>query len=461
MSVIVPERRKIALVDGERRLDLLVPLDDTLGNVLSGLGYIIEPGRHVVLERGGRETKLGILAAELSDGALFAIVDLRANEPLAPTVREQRTTTRYDRGNVWWMLAMIAIVAVGTAVYSNNSDGVVLGTVERAVVSAVLGVAAIVSALAWAFRQSNDNPADALAMLAPLGLAFASGMLAVPSGLEASLQLGIFSGLLAAGILATVLTTSVGGVRLRGASSAVAILLLVFAGVWGITLAMGWGLVAAGAISAGAVPIALRAIPSTLVNVPEGYHIDYARFMSNRWTVRGTIPVSPDQVRFTEVLRIVHDSSARLLAGTVLLSIIAVTMMPIALAGNWRANLLIEIGTIALVVLLVLALLLVPRHTLNPILRWVPRSAAVIVMLEAAVVATAEFGSQSLVIASIVFLVIGIIAAAVLVPIGRGSSSLGWSRLADVMEGLAVAFCLPAALLAADAIDLLRGMMAA
>ena len=412
------------------------------------------------MERGGNETKLGTLAAAIPDGALFAIVDLRAGTPQATTAREQQAEARDDRGIVWWMLGMIAIVAIGAAVYSNSSGGLVFGAVERAAVSAALGASAIISALAWAFRQAKDNPVDALAMLAPLSLAFATGMLAVPSGLAASTQLGIFSGLLAAGILATVLTTSVGGVRLRGASAAVAILLLIFAAVWGITLAMGWGIVAASAISAGAVPIALRAIPSTLVNVPEGYHIDYARFMSNRWTVRGSIPVSPDQVKFSEVLRVVHDSSARLLAGTVLLSIVAVVMMPLALSGAWRFNMLVEIATISLVVLLVLALLLVPRRTVNPILRWVPRSAAVIVMLEAAVAATAEFGPQSLIIAGIVFLMVGIFAAVLLVPIGRGSSSLVWSRLADAVEGLAVTLCLPAALLAANTLDLLRGMMA-
>lgn len=460
MSLIIPERRRIAVVDGERRVDLLVPFDDSLGSVLTGLGYSIEPGRHVVLERGGNETKLGTLGAELADGALFSIVDLRATVSPAAASRGQQGATRHDRGTVWWMLGMVAVIAVGVAVYGSSRAGLIMGGGERAALSAVLAVAAIVSALAWALRQSRDNPADALAMLAPLTLAFAAGMLAVPSGLDASVQLAIFAGLLAAGILAALLTASVGGLRLRSASAAVTILLLALAAVWALTLTLGWGIAAAGAISVGAVPLGLRALPSTLVNVPEGYHIDYGRSMSNRWTVRGAIPVSPSEVKLDAVLRIVHDSSARLLAGTVLLSIIAVVMMPLALAGKWRANPLVEIATVALVVLVVLALLLVPRHTVNPILRWVPRSAAVIIMVEAAFAATAGFGALSLVVAAALFLIVGIVAAAVLVPIGRGSSSLAWSRLADVIEALSIALCLPAALLAANALDLLRGMMA-
>ena len=46
-------------------------------------------------------------------------------------------------------------------------------------------------------------------------------------------------------------------------------------------------------------------------------------------------------------------------------------------------------------------------------------------------------------------------------PIGRGASSLAWSRIADVFEALAIALSLPSALLAADILTLLREMMAA
>ena len=53
-----------------------------------------------------------------------------------------------------------------------------------------------------------------------------------------------------------------------------------------------------------------------------------------------------------------------------------------------------------------------------------------------------------------------LVAAAVLVPIGRGASSLGWSRLADLVEWTAIALSLLAALLAFNILDLMRGMMA-
>ena len=55
---------------------------------------------------------------------------------------------------------------------------------------------------------------------------------------------------------------------------------------------------------------------------------------------------------------------------------------------------------------------------------------------------------------------VGLTAVAVIIPISRGASSLVWSRFGDAFEWLAVALALPAALLYANALSLLRGMMA-
>ena len=49
--------------------------------------------------------------------------------------------------------------------------------------------------------------------------------------------------------------------------------------------------------------------------------------------------------------------------------------------------------------------------------------------------------------------------AAAIVPMGRGARSLVWSRVGDVFEWLAVVLALPAGLLAADTIGVLRGVM--
>jgi hypothetical protein len=54
-------------------------------------------------------------------------------------------------------------------------------------------------------------------------------------------------------------------------------------------------------------------------------------------------------------------------------------------------------------------------------------------------------------------LLLGVAIAAAIVPMGRGARSLVWSRVGDVFEWLAVVLALPAGLLAADTIGVLRG----
>jgi hypothetical protein len=94
------------------------------------------------------------------------------------------------------------------------------------------------------------------------------------------------------------------------------------------------------------------------------------------------------------------------------------------------------------------------------LLRWVPRAAAAVVVLSVVVAAILASGALGLSVAAAGLLVIGIATSAVLVAVGRGASSLFWSRLADRVEALCVVFALPAGLVAAGVIDLMRGVMA-
>jgi len=94
-----------------------------------------------------------------------------------------------------------------------------------------------------------------------------------------------------------------------------------------------------------------------------------------------------------------------------------------------------------------------------PVLRWVPRAACAVVVLVTAIGATVMFGQLVILVAAAAMLAIGVASAYILVPIARGARSLVWSRMADVFEWLAVALSLPAALLAADILNAVRGMM--
>jgi hypothetical protein len=457
VSLTLPERRLIAVLTDGGRVDLAVPVDDTLGDALRDRGFAIEPGRHVLLGRGGVQTQLGTPARDLVDGDLYSIVDLSASL-LAPPVATVSSQDNTGAAALWWMVGALVVVVSGADLLGSASTFGTPG--DRILIALGLAIAAILSAVFWAVRQKRDSTADAVTMLAPLGLAFSAGLVAIPLTLDAGAQLAVVSGLLGAGVLAALLTATVGGLRLRSASGTTTILLLGLAAVWGVTLALGWSGAAAAAISAGAAPLALRALPSTLVNVPDGYHIDYSRFMSNRWTVRGAIPVSPDSIRMDAVRVIVDDSSARLVAGTMLLSLLPGLMVPVVLASAWRSDPLVFAGTIGLLATIVVAFLLVPRHSTTPLLRWAPRAVVAIVALETTIALATTFGQLALLGAAGLLLVIAVVTAIIVVPVGRGASSLVWSRLADTAEWAAVALALPAGLLAANILNLMRGMMA-
>lgn len=462
------EWRKIALLSGDRRVDLAIPYDETLDDALRRLGVAFSPATHAVIDRAGVQLPLSTTGDDLDDGALLAVVDLRVRT--VPATRRRAAARaaaasradaalRPDTGAVWWMLG-VAGVLVAALGYLGIADLIPSGPL-RVVVAVLIGLAAAASATMWTRHRPVDAVASGLSMLAPLTLAFAAGVVAVPSAIEGGAHLATAAGLLAAAIVSALLTVAVPGLRLRGAAGTTTAILLVLAVIWGVTLWMGWQIAAAAAISTALVPLAHRALPSMLVGVAEGYHIDYRHFMSSRWTVRGAIPEDPGQVVLSSITAIVDESSARLGVGTLFFSLVPAVCVPLVLPGLADSDPFVMGGTIGLLATVSISLLLVPRHTATPALRWVPRAGAAIVIVEAALAVAVSATPVLLTVSAIVLMVLGLIAAATVVPIDRGAASLAWSRVGDIVEWLAIVLAMPAAFLAADAIDRLRGMMAA
>ena len=454
-----PERRKIVVLSGDLRTDAAVPLDDTLRSALSALGYSLEPGRHAVLDRSGAQTDLDTPGADLQDGSLFSIVDLQLAGGAASAVAAAPVEALDDKGALWWLVGTLAVVIAAVSLIDAATLGTLGNMTERVAAELILAAGSVASAVLWALRGPRNRTGESVAMLAPLALAFAAGVVAIDPAFASSVHLAVVAGLFAAGVLATLLAATVEALRLRSAAGIAAVVFLTLGSVWGVTLLAGLDSWSAAAISAGAVPLALRYLPSTLVNVPEGHHIDYKHFMTSRWTVRGVVPESPGSVEIATVRESVDASSARLVTGVVLLSIVAAVFLPLALARPVPTDGFVLGGTIGLVCTLAIALLLTARHYAMPVLRWVPRAASGMVVLVAAVGATVMFGQLVILVAAAAMLVIGVAAAYILVPIAKGARSLAWSRLADVFEWLAVALSLPAALLAADVLNAVRGMM--
>jgi hypothetical protein len=452
--------RRIALLAGDHRYDLAVPVDDTLDEVVRRLGLAYAPGRHALVDAAGRTADPASRADELGDGALLTLVELDAVAPVAPR-RSRRPRDLAERGTVWWLLGVAALLLVAL-VLADAGTGLLLPDVAvRVIAGILLAGGAAASALLWVAHAPADTPAAALTMLAPGVVAFAGGAIIVPPLLPGAGELAVTAGLLAAGILVGLLAVVLARPRLRAGARTATVVLLGLAVVWGVTLFAGAGPVAAAAISAGLVPLGMRALPSTLLEVPEGHHIDYAHFMTNRWTVRGEIPRDPGPVVADAVRAEVAESSARLLVGGVLLAAVPPLVVPLVLPGLGSPDPFVFAGTVGLLASLGLALVLAPRSAAHPVLRWAPRASAALVLGESAVAVAASGSSFVLTIAAGGLLLAALVAGALVVPAARGLSSLGWSRLADAGEWIAVALALAAALLAADGLDLVRGMMAA
>lgn len=352
------------------------------------------------------------------------------------------------------MLAVSGLLLV--AVFAQGAGDPLL----RLLVALVLVVGTLGGAIAWARRDSMAGVRGILGVLAPVVMSFAAGALLIPASLEASAHLSTASGFLASGITTAIVAVSARARPMRAAAGTATVLLVSLAAVWGLALLLRWSPADAAAISLGLVPLGLRALPSSLVNLPEGYFIDYKHFMTSRWTVRGAIPESVGVLRTERITAVVDDSSARLVAGTAVLSVVAAVMAPVAFLRPWSADPFVVSGGIALLVCVILALLLTPRHTTARILRWLPRAAAGAVFLVAALQAALALGAGFQILGATALFAVALVAVAVVVPISRGSSSLIWSRFGDAFEWLAVALSLPAALLFADSLSLLRGMMA-
>ncbi|MFJ4044111.1 hypothetical protein ACIPV2_00010 [Microbacterium sp. NPDC089987] len=453
MTVEIAERRRIVLQTEDRRIDLSLPLDETLDDALT-LSGLSSADRFITVGPGGFEVPGDTECEDLIDGGLYALIDRAA---LAPQMRSAQSTdrpTRADHGARWWLLAVSGLLLV--AVFALGSAEPLL----RLVVALLAAGGAVSGAVAWAHRDSDAGARGVLGVLAPVLLSFAAGALLIPAGLESGAHLSAATGFLAAGTTTAIVAVTARLRPMRAAAGTATVLLVALAAVWGLALLMRWGHVEAAAISLGLIPLGLRALPSSLVNLPEGYFIDYKHFMTSRWTVRGAIPEPVGVLQPERITAVVDDSSARLIAGTAVLSVVAALMAPIAFLRPWPADPVVVSGGIGLLCCLGLALLLTPRHTTSRILRWFPRAAAAVVFVVAGIQIAAALESGFHLLGAALLFVVALVAVAVVIPISRGASSLIWSRIGDAFEWLAVALALPAALLYANALSLVRGMMA-
>lgn len=451
------DRRRIAVRDGEHTYEVVVPLGVRLGTALDGVGLRLRPETQMLLGRSGGEVSQDAIVDVLDDGAVLAVVDSTETAAATPKLAQSVEGAGSSETVGWWILGAVGVLLAVFFLAGWSPPG----RVGIALAAAVIGVLCVV---VRAPRSKAAGLASPAALLGPLTLVFAAGTAAIPIAVATPLLL-VVSGLVASAILAALAALIAAELTFRSSAAAATVVLVVLALLCTLALLLGMAPGAAAAVTLGAAPVALRALPSMLLDVPPGMFIDFQRFQVNRWTVRERLPEPGGRVTIEGARRIAGTSTSQLLSATVLISVAAAVAAPFALVPLNAAAPLDYWSQLALAIVASAGLLLGVRRTSVPLLRWAPRGVALVIVLTAVM---AGFGDMSArgatpsepVTAAAALLLIGVLACAVLVLVGRGITSLFWSRLADTVEVLCVVLALPTGLVAAGAIDVMRGVMA-
>ncbi|MCL2455720.1 MAG: hypothetical protein FWD18_10540 [Micrococcales bacterium] len=494
MSRASGQVRHLLIQDGGRRVAVRVPVGAVLGDALDAAGADRDGGRLRVIDADRMcAVDPGVAVAGLEDGASFTVVD-----PVATHGQERPRGERAAEGGrsraagPWWGLVavglvVVALVLTGSSVLADTSAP------WRLLVVVILGAAAL-AGTAVAVRQGaspQDGPlastgdrgstttpgavstatgegrAGAVGdgvrvarVAGPAALGAGAAVVAVPTGGPGGAHLMLMAAALVVVVLLSLAVTVDPSARSRPALGAAAVIVAVVAGVWGLTLELGWDVQVGAAVLVGAVPVALRALPVFLMDVPDGFFIDYERFQDTRWSVRGRMPAPEGKVDGGAARTRVRGAVAAQVTATVMLSVIGAAALPFAVTAD-PGSLLVRIGQIVLLVCFAAAMTLLGRRVGVPHLHWVPRGAALVAVGVAAwVLLAGSTATGLLMLGAVGAVLVGLAAGGLAVALGRGARSLVLSRAGDGVEATTVALCLPAGMLAANMLEAIRSAVA-
>lgn len=452
---LAPSRR-LSLRGDALRVDLVAPAEATLVDALAAAGIVFDPTRHALVTPAGAPVAPTARAATLVDGGVLVIIDHAEESARAQVSHPASERLRTDA--TWWLLGLLGwTLSAAAVVTAGASPGVVDGALRLAV-PAGLGMGAVVCSAWWARGAAATASRHGAPLAAMAGIAFAAGAL-VADGIGGKGHSAVAYGLLVMAIVFAVIGVAARARVVRSQAGTLSSLAALLAGVWGATLAAGLAPGVPSALTLGIAVVVWRVLPSVVLDAPEGYAIDYRSFMSSRWTVRGAIPEDPGPVTGPDAQYLVESASARLVGGCVMMAAAVPPSALLVMVANAERDLVVNIGSIAVLTCAVLALLLMPRHATSATVRWAARGAAGAVVVMAVFMVVPQLEHTTRVGGAMGALLLAALAAALVMPLSRGVAALRWSRVADAVEGLAVALALPAALLASDAVDVVRGMV--
>lgn len=448
-----PARSRIGFRVGDRTVDVAIPTGTPVHEALREIGVDLDDPRTVLVDSSGHELdRYSTTADNLTDGSVLHVVTRTG--PSGTGVAEHRPVepaALRPTASPWWL----AVAGAGAVVLGAVAvlDGTTTGpdpTWQRPALVAVLGAVAL-SLVFVRGRPGVFGPGWPTVVAALTGAA--AGVVSVDRGMPGAGRLMVVAALV--GALVPAAASWAMGRRTRDESADVAAVLMVAlavaAGVSAAALLVGLPAVLPAAVLLGLTPLALRALPSLCVDVPAEQLVDVSLVARTVSTVRGRPNELLGAVNDRMVDRTMRSAENRRIAGTVLVSLVPPVLVPVVLISaepDWT-------GWVAVAAcgLVAASLALSPRTARGPVVRWAPRAGALVVLIELA--ALGALGGPVETVTLAVF-GLGLGVAALSLPIGRGWRSVGFSRLADAVEGFATVFALPAALVGAGAIEAFR-----
>ena len=455
LSTAPATTRAISIRSGELRYDIIAPTDLLVGEAITGIGVVLTPSTRLIQERAGTPVEPTDSVLTLRDGDTISLIGPR---PTGRQARRAATTARRAEGEpvaAWWLIGTIGVIAA--LAFSIAPQTLPHGW-RWAVIVGLIVFALVATVVLITRRRAETSTTVGAAVLAPTSLLAAAAVaISPPSTLGVPVTLVTVSAV-AASFLALCSVIARGGIA-RVQLSTLAVIATVVGAVHAAIVLLDAPEATAAAILVGAVPMALRALPSTLVEVPTGMFIDIERHQQTAWTVRQQLPEAITTVDRTRVARLIARSQARLLTATSALVAIAVVFLPAVIGSLAEVGMTARVGQLALMFFLVMALALSTRHHSARRLRMIVGGGAVACALICAVALHSLFSASLSTYVAAGALLAAVLASVAIVPVSRGARSLWWSRFGDIVETTCVIFSLPAALIAAGTIDAIRGWM--
>lgn len=445
MSSVRSQQRRIALQAAGRVHDLAVPAQDALGSALIAMG-LLPHDQERIIDPAGHAIELDTPAGDLREGGLYSIV--------APAAHSTKADEHSHHGAPallpWALLAFGLLTLTFGVVLENRGGG---GGASWAVAIACCG---LLTLLAW-----GRGAEQAGYVWVPLAVGGAAAFVLLWRLDPTATPQAVAAGMATIAVGGALLTLIGESTATRAIGAPIAIISAAIAAALFIGGLLDWNLLQTSVVIGAAACVGLRAVPYLVVKVDDGYHIDYGRFMLVRWTVRGRVPPYLPHVETETIRERMRTIEARLRVAMVYLSALTAVGMWAAAWHLDAASRLERISAAVVIALIGFGVLLVSRKTTARELKVPLRVAAAAGSAGAAALAgvrSSAIAGNTAVIVAAALLLGGIIAATIAPALARGARSIGWSRMGDIVEAIAIAFVVPAALVSVGTIDILRGV---